>query len=271
MKGIDIFCASASSIAICRSIDVSSVTRHGRLEGNSSMRKSLIPGLPSKPKGFHHLHHQQQQKSKHSSSSYASVSVGSASSSSSSSPPASSAREIHGHKPKTPTESTSSAFGSSRLLLSKVAAFNRNKHSPSPPSKEIRRRKSKKISESKSPSSSSRYLLSDTSILSILPDIEPLPALIPITPTETDQSPIKDSPATPPSDQVVVLKVSIHCKGCEMKVRKHISRMEGVSSFTIDAKTKKVTIVGDVSPMGVLQSVSRVKYAQFWSSAAANS
>ncbi|XP_031485629.2 uncharacterized protein LOC116254389 [Nymphaea colorata] len=270
MKGIDIFCASASSIAICRSIDVSSVTRHGRLEGNSSMRKSLIPGLPSKPKGFHHLHHhqQQQQKSKHSSSSYASVSVGSASSSS---PPASSTREIHGHKPKIPTESASSAFGSSRFLLSKVTTFNRNKHSPSPPSKEIHGRKSKKISESKSPSSSSRYLLSDTSILSILPDIEPLPALIPIKPTETDQSPTKDSPATPPSDQVVVLKVSIHCKGCEMKVRKHISRMEGVSSFTIDAKTKKVTIVGDVSPMGVLQSVSRVKYAQFWSSAAANS
>lgn len=27
--------------------------------------------------------------------------------------------------------------------------------------------------------------------------------------------------------QVVVLRVSLHCKGCEGKVRKHISRMEG--------------------------------------------
>lgn len=28
--------------------------------------------------------------------------------------------------------------------------------------------------------------------------------------------------------QVVVLRVSLHCKGCEGKLRKHISRMEGV-------------------------------------------
>ncbi|KAJ1391339.1 Heavy metal-associated domain, HMA [Sesbania bispinosa] len=36
------------------------------------------------------------------------------------------------------------------------------------------------------------------------------------------------------SDQVVVLKVSLHCKGCEGKVRKHLSRMQGVTSFNID-------------------------------------
>ncbi|CAN6471239.1 unnamed protein product [Victoria cruziana] len=269
MKGIDIFCASSSSIAICRSIDVSSLTRRGSTEGKNSMRKSLIPGLPSKPKGYHHLHHhQQQKKSKHSSTSASADSV----SSSSSSATASSAGAVRGQEPKNPTEGTaSSASGSSRFLLSKVAAFNRNKQNPSPPSKQIHGRKSKKISESKSPSNSSRYLLGDTGILSILPGTDPLPALLPITPLETDPSPTKDSPATPPPNQVVVLKVSIHCKGCEMKVRKHISRMEGVSSFTIDAKTKKVTIAGDVSPTGVLQSVSRVKYAQFWPSPAANS
>lgn len=27
--------------------------------------------------------------------------------------------------------------------------------------------------------------------------------------------------------QIVVLRVSLHCKGCEGKVRKHLSRMEG--------------------------------------------
>ncbi|XP_010542616.1 PREDICTED: uncharacterized protein DDB_G0271670 [Tarenaya hassleriana] len=65
-------------------------------------------------------------------------------------------------------------------------------------------------------------------------------------------------------DQVVVLRVSIHCKGCEGKVRKHISKMEGVTSFDIDLATKKVTVVGNVTPLGVLNSISKVKFAQFW-------
>ncbi|KAE8719051.1 hypothetical protein F3Y22_tig00109978pilonHSYRG00017 [Hibiscus syriacus] len=79
------------------------------------------------------------------------------------------------------------------------------------------------------------------------------------------QSP-PSSPEKPTKDQVVVLRVSLHCKGCEGKVRKHLSRMEGVSSFSIDFPTKKVTIVGDVTPSGVLASVSKVKSAQFWTS-----
>ncbi|XP_072955012.1 uncharacterized protein [Typha angustifolia] len=67
-----------------------------------------------------------------------------------------------------------------------------------------------------------------------------------------------------PQEQVVVLRVSLHCKGCEGKVRKHISKMEGVRSFTIESETKKVTVVGDVTPSEVLNSVSKVKNAQFW-------
>ncbi|CAO2202831.1 unnamed protein product [Urochloa humidicola] len=64
--------------------------------------------------------------------------------------------------------------------------------------------------------------------------------------------------------QVVVLRVSLHCKGCAGKVKKHISKMEGVTSFDIDIATKKVTVVGDVTPLGVLNSISKVKSAQFW-------
>ncbi|KAL7602281.1 protein SODIUM POTASSIUM ROOT DEFECTIVE 3 [Lactuca sativa] len=67
-------------------------------------------------------------------------------------------------------------------------------------------------------------------------------------------------------DQVVELRVSIHCKGCEGKVRKHISRMEGVKSFHIDLESKKVTVVGDVTPLSVLSSISKVKSAQLWPS-----
>ncbi|TYH89510.1 hypothetical protein ES332_D01G266400v1 [Gossypium tomentosum] len=66
--------------------------------------------------------------------------------------------------------------------------------------------------------------------------------------------------------QVVVLKVSLHCKGCEGKVRKHLSKMKGVTSFNIDFEAKKVTIVGEVTPLQVLASVSKVKSAQFWTS-----
>lgn len=73
------------------------------------------------------------------------------------------------------------------------------------------------------------------------------------------------SPSTD-DDQVVVLRVSIHCKGCEGKVRKHISKMEGVTSYTIDIATKKVTVVGKVTPSGVVESISKVKFAQLWPS-----
>jgi copper chaperone CopZ len=66
--------------------------------------------------------------------------------------------------------------------------------------------------------------------------------------------------------QVVVLRVSLHCKGCAGKVKKHIAKMEGVTSFDIDIASKKVTVVGDVTPLGVLNSVSKVKPAQFWPS-----
>ncbi|GAB2235064.1 hypothetical protein Droror1_Dr00004343 [Drosera rotundifolia] len=75
------------------------------------------------------------------------------------------------------------------------------------------------------------------------------------------------SPASAQSrNQVVVLRVSLHCRGCEAKLRKHLSKMEGVTSFSIDLATKKVTIVGNITPLGVLTSISKVKNAQLWPS-----
>ncbi|KAI4319530.1 hypothetical protein MLD38_033117 [Melastoma candidum] len=71
-------------------------------------------------------------------------------------------------------------------------------------------------------------------------------------------------PSKAGSDQVVVLRVSLHCRGCARKVRKHLSKMEGVTSFNIDFAAKKVTVVGDVTPLSVLASISKVKNAQFW-------
>ncbi|XP_074294670.1 uncharacterized protein LOC141622497 [Silene latifolia] len=74
-----------------------------------------------------------------------------------------------------------------------------------------------------------------------------------------------------PPDQVVVLRVSLHCKGCEGKLRKHLSKIEGVTSFSIDMETKKVTVTGNVTPLALLTSISKVKNAQFWPTETTNS
>lgn len=64
--------------------------------------------------------------------------------------------------------------------------------------------------------------------------------------------------------KTVVLKVSMHCGGCARKVEKHIAKMEGVTSFQVDLETKKVVVVGDITPFEVLESVSKVKFAELW-------
>ncbi|KAI3826219.1 hypothetical protein L1987_00264 [Smallanthus sonchifolius] len=70
-------------------------------------------------------------------------------------------------------------------------------------------------------------------------------------------------PYPPPStNQVVVLEVALHCRGCERKMKKHISKIEGVTSFKIEFAAKKVTVVGDVTTLAVLTSVLKVKNAK---------
>ncbi|MBA0605791.1 hypothetical protein Godav_018329 [Gossypium davidsonii] len=124
------------------------------------------------------------------------------------------------------------------------------------------------------PPGSSRYLLGNSGFLDEISDYDPAWVLVPfqenqIKVVKRDQSVVSEPSFSdkPSKDQVVVLRVSLHCKGCEGKVRKHISRMEGVRSYSIDFAAKKVTIVGNVTPLGVLASVSKVKSAQFWTPA----
>ncbi|KAG2626177.1 uncharacterized protein LOC120698018 isoform X2 [Panicum virgatum] len=89
--------------------------------------------------------------------------------------------------------------------------------------------------------------------------------------------------------KTVELRVSMHCNGCAKKVHKHISKMEvalvasqtelssrfmpklcysrhlsGGTWFEVDLESKKVVVKGDVTPFEVLQSVSKVKFAQLW-------
>ncbi|XP_050213446.1 protein SODIUM POTASSIUM ROOT DEFECTIVE 2 [Mercurialis annua] len=66
--------------------------------------------------------------------------------------------------------------------------------------------------------------------------------------------------------KIVVLRVSMHCIGCARKVEKHVSKLEGVSSYKVDLESKMVVVIGDIIPCEVLQSVSKVKFAQLWNS-----
>ncbi|XP_022862137.1 protein SODIUM POTASSIUM ROOT DEFECTIVE 2-like [Olea europaea var. sylvestris] len=118
-----------------------------------------------------------------------------------------------------------------------------------------------------SPASSTRYLLNDKSPLGGLSESDPGLELVPGDESklseakETDES----SDSKPPSPlQVVVLRVSLDCRGCEKKLKKHISKMEGVTSFNIDFAGKKVTVIGNVTSLGVLESISKLRNAMSW-------
>ncbi|KAG0463742.1 hypothetical protein HPP92_019305 [Vanilla planifolia] len=131
--------------------------------------------------------------------------------------------------------------------------------------------KSRKNSEKEtidliSPVGSSRYLLNGFSSFEINPELENTNAnrQLKTAVITKEEKELLMAASCARKDKVVVLRVSLHCKGCEGKVRKHISKMEGVTSFEIDLARKKVTIVGNITPLGVLSSVSKVKNAQLW-------
>eukprot|EP00249_Psilotum_nudum_P008780 c21504_g1_i1 orf=333-701(-) len=64
--------------------------------------------------------------------------------------------------------------------------------------------------------------------------------------------------------KVVVLKVDLHCQGCVRRVRKAVSKLEGVDSYHLDLDKEKVTVIGKVNPKVVLQRVSKIRAAEFW-------
>ncbi|KAM3736837.1 hypothetical protein ACB098_09G011500 [Castanea mollissima] len=259
-------CTSQASTAICMSMEEAScsssstiqlggraIDRHNPIirDANRSSRTLSAPcssQAPINPKPYHQL-----QKTKKSSSS------------SSSAKPAD-------HKKKKSSTKPIDEKKKSVVKLTDHHIINKNS---SQPTDIITKRWTKPVGDLITPPGSSRYLLSDTT----LSDSDPVLALAPVEEKKIIQAVNQDeSNASKPSsssssssktsspDQVVVLRVSLHCKGCEGKVRKHLSRMEGVTSFSIDFAAKKVTIIGDVTPVSVLASVSKVKNAQFWSS-----
>ncbi|KAJ4847277.1 hypothetical protein Tsubulata_028711 [Turnera subulata] len=294
MKRMDIFCASQASTAICMSMDQpsssSSASSSNLLLGGRAIDRhnpiirdprrtpralALAPCTsqppPINPKPYHLLHNSKKCAAKNKAKD---------DSKRSSSKPIDKKHKKGFSKPSDSIGKKSSTESKDSGQKSWTKPSGDDDKMSSIVAKDIGRRSWGKPGDLITPPGSSRYLLSDAAFYDGLPDYDPVMELVPSeSKRTTHQASIEDdataskpsssshSELEKPTNQVVVLRVSLHCRGCEGKVRKHLSRMEGVTSFNIDFAAKKVTIVGDVTPLGVLASVSKVKSAQFWPAA----
>lgn len=269
MKSIDLLCASPGSTAICSSTDVRAMVRsshgtrsvdrrryHYMSDHYPRKSKSNIPVIPCSsqlpiiPTSYY-------QKSRKSASDYSSASQ--------------SDRELR-RKSSTDiiNDLTTTPYGSSRHLLSDKPfnellpqTDNRLALLPAVKPPSIRTNDSALVSGNQALPPGGK--MSSTDSLALKPITKQKQLVVSQPVRRNESSVLKSSSARSRSrHQVVELMVSIHCKGCEGKVRKHISRMEGVTSFSIDRATKKVIVIGEVTPLGVLSSISKVKNAQFW-------
>ncbi|XP_043726080.1 heavy metal-associated isoprenylated plant protein 45 [Telopea speciosissima] len=64
---------------------------------------------------------------------------------------------------------------------------------------------------------------------------------------------------------IVELLVHMDCEGCERRIRKAISKLDGVDRLDIDMDKQKVTVTGYVDQGRVLKAVRRTgRKAEFW-------
>ncbi|XP_077221425.1 heavy metal-associated isoprenylated plant protein 45-like [Tasmannia lanceolata] len=69
----------------------------------------------------------------------------------------------------------------------------------------------------------------------------------------------------PKASSIVELGVHMDCEGCERRIRKAISKIDGVDTVEIDMDTQKVTVTGYVEQREVLKVVrSTGRKAEFW-------
>ncbi|KAJ8750642.1 hypothetical protein K2173_015823 [Erythroxylum novogranatense] len=275
MKGMDLFCASPASTAICSSLDQRSMVRRATRPIDRHSSRPYAPcashELPIDP-GLFYEKFRKSSSAKQNDYLHGKSSAGS--------------RDGNNHAKQSELRRKSSAdisdvyssSSSSRYLLSDHDSpyidwiSESDKVSALVPSHAIPKHRSSSHCGSpawrSSPLARSRDWRSGSGRVS---ELVPAKAAKSNRVISSDSPVLRSSSSARSHDQVVVLRVSIHCKGCEGKVRKHISKMEGVTSFSIDLATKKVTVIGNVTPLGVLASVSKVKSAQLWPSASPTS
>ncbi|XP_048321824.1 heavy metal-associated isoprenylated plant protein 45 isoform X1 [Ziziphus jujuba] len=64
---------------------------------------------------------------------------------------------------------------------------------------------------------------------------------------------------------IVELAVHMDCEGCEKRIRRAVSKIDGVDSLEIDMDKQKVTVTGYVDQRKVLKVVRRTgRKAEFW-------
>lgn len=68
-----------------------------------------------------------------------------------------------------------------------------------------------------------------------------------------------------------ILKVSIHCDGCKLKVKKLLHRIQGVFSVDIDLENQKVTVQANVDSSALIEKLIRAgKHAELWPQKSSN-
>ncbi|XP_066343565.1 copper transport protein ATX1-like isoform X1 [Miscanthus floridulus] len=55
----------------------------------------------------------------------------------------------------------------------------------------------------------------------------------------------------------IEMKVYMHCDACERKVRRTISKVEGVETIEVDREENKVTVTGDFEPEKVVKKIKK--------------
>ncbi|KAI5395414.1 hypothetical protein KIW84_061841 [Lathyrus oleraceus] len=202
MKRMDIFCASQASTAICLSMEQASCSSSNAIQLGGRVIDRHNPLINDSRR---------------------STSKNITAPCSSSQPPI---------DPKKKSSFTSSKSNGTRVYEQKkkkstednVVAEHVNKSSK-PVDSILKKRLVKLPADSNSitPHGSTRSLLSDRANLDGSSDYGHALALSKVVDKNDKDEP---NPASKP-DQVVVLRVSLHCKGCEGKLRKHISKMQG--------------------------------------------
>ncbi|KAI4349998.1 hypothetical protein L6164_010531 [Bauhinia variegata] len=100
--------------------------------------------------------------------------------------------------------------------------------------------------------------------------LKPTPSLLSPSLSFLNRSPVFETEKTMSKQdlakvQSCLLKVNIHCEGCEQKVKKLLQKIDGVYSVIIDAERGKVLVAGDVDPAKLIKKLkSSGKHAELW-------
>ncbi|KAH7427686.1 hypothetical protein KP509_10G055100 [Ceratopteris richardii] len=107
----------------------------------------------------------------------------------------------------------------------------------------------------------------------VMPKAGPLNPCQPSSPLHTPvlsslAQKLQQSDIAPCPAKVITVEAFIHCQGCARRIKKTLSKLEGVNTFHVDTDQHKVTVVGCLTEDEVLQSVRKgIKGTGLWPAA----